>query len=82
MVGDRCRPEYCQDRQLINVHGFTGLAHDAMAFEHSAVVKYEDWFFNGEEFAWTDSFIVMTFWYVFGTDLTFSNFLNFIFTWD
>ena len=26
--------------------------------------------------------IVMTFWYIFGTDLTFSNFLNFIFTWD
>ena len=26
--------------------------------------------------------IVMTFWYVFGTDLTFLNFLNFIFTWD
>ena len=26
--------------------------------------------------------IVMTFWYVLGMDLTFSNFLNFIFTWD
>ena len=26
--------------------------------------------------------IVMTFWYVIGTDLIFLNFLNFIFTWD
>ena len=26
--------------------------------------------------------IVMTFWYVFGMDFNFSNFLNFIFTWD
>ena len=26
--------------------------------------------------------IVMTFWYVFGMDLHFLNFLNFIFTWD
>lgn len=24
-------------------------------FEHSAAVKYGDWFFDGEEFAWTDS---------------------------
>jgi hypothetical protein len=37
------------------VHGFTGSAHDATAFEHSAAVKYADWFFDGEEFAWTDS---------------------------
>lgn len=37
------------------VHGFTGSAHDATVFEHSAAVKYEDWFFDGEEFAWTDS---------------------------
>jgi hypothetical protein len=37
------------------VHGFTGSAHNATAFEHSAAVKYEDWFFDGEEFAWTDS---------------------------
>ena len=32
------------------VHGFTGSTHDATAFEHSAAVKYEDWFFDGEEF--------------------------------
>lgn len=37
------------------VHGFTGSAHDATVFEHSAAVKYEDWFFDREEFAWTDS---------------------------
>jgi len=33
----------------------TGSAHDAAAFEHTVAVKYPDWFFEGEEFAWGDS---------------------------
>ena len=36
-------------------HGLTGSAHDASAFEHTAAVKYADWFFEGDEFAWVDS---------------------------
>lgn len=36
-------------------HGFTGSAHDATAFEHTAAHKHPDWFFKGEEFAWADS---------------------------
>src|ERR1700683_5340213 len=36
-------------------HGHTGSAHDAAAFEHTGAAKYPDWFFEGEEFAWTDS---------------------------
>jgi len=36
-------------------HGFTGSAHDATAFEHTAAHKHPDWFFEGEEFAWADS---------------------------
>ena len=44
------------------VHGFTGLTHDTTVFEHSAAVKYEVWFFDGEEFAWTDSAYGMSPW--------------------
>jgi hypothetical protein len=33
----------------------TGSAHDATAFEHTTAAKHPDWFFEGEEFAWTDS---------------------------
>ena len=33
----------------------TGSAHDATAFEHTAAVKYPEWLFEGEEFAWADS---------------------------
>lgn len=33
----------------------TGSAHDATAFQHTTAAKYPDWFFEGEEFAWTDS---------------------------
>jgi hypothetical protein len=33
----------------------TGSAHDAATFEHTAAAKYPDWFFDGLEFAWTDS---------------------------
>ena len=29
--------------------------HDATAFEHTGAAKHPDWFFSGEEFAWTDS---------------------------
>jgi hypothetical protein len=41
-------------------HGPTGSAHDAAAFEHTAAFKYPDWFFEGEEFAWTDSAYSLT----------------------
>ena len=44
---------------------------------HTGMQDLESWTYKGSR-----SVIVMTFWYVFGTDLTFSNFLNFIFTWD
>jgi len=37
------------------LHGLTGSAHDASAFEHTAAVKHADWFFAGDEFAWVDS---------------------------
>ena len=33
----------------------TGSAHDALAFEHTCAVKYPDWFFDDNEFAWADS---------------------------
>lgn len=36
-------------------HGYPGSVHDAAAFEHTGAFKYPDWFFEGEEFAWTDS---------------------------
>jgi len=36
-------------------HGFTGSAHDALAFEHTAAAQHPDWLFDGEEFAWVDS---------------------------
>jgi hypothetical protein len=36
-------------------HGFTGSAHDAAAFEHTAAVLTPDYLFEGEEFAWGDS---------------------------
>jgi len=36
-------------------HGMTGSAHDALAFEHTAAAKFPNWFFEGDEFAWTDS---------------------------
>ena len=36
-------------------HGFTGSAHDALAFEHTAAAQHQDWLFDGEEFAWVDS---------------------------
>jgi hypothetical protein len=36
-------------------HGFTGSAHDATAFEHTAAHKFPEWFFDGDKFAWTDS---------------------------
>ena len=36
-------------------HGFTGSAHDATAFEHTAAHKFPDWFFEGDEFSWADS---------------------------
>lgn len=41
-------------------HGLTGSAHDAWAFEGTAVAKYPDWFFKGEEFAWIDSAYPLT----------------------
>lgn len=37
------------------LYGLTGSAHDATAFEHTAAAKHPDWFFEGDEFAWTDS---------------------------
>ena len=36
-------------------YGLTGSAHDATAFEHTGAAKHPDWFFQGNEFAWTDS---------------------------
>ena len=33
----------------------TDSAHDATAFEQTAAVKYPEWLFEGEEFAWADS---------------------------
>jgi hypothetical protein len=36
-------------------HGFTGSAHDAVAFEHTAAAQHPNWFFEGNEFAWADS---------------------------
>ena len=36
-------------------HGFTGSAHDALAFVHTAAAQHPDWLFDGEEFAWVDS---------------------------
>ncbi|RXW12064.1 hypothetical protein EST38_g13788 [Candolleomyces aberdarensis] len=33
----------------------TGAAHDAAAFEYTTAQMHPDWFFEGEEFAWTDS---------------------------
>ena len=36
-------------------HGFTGSAHDALAFDHTAAAQHPDWLFDGEEFAWVDS---------------------------
>ena len=41
-------------------HGPTGSAHDAAAFEHTAAFKYPNWFFEGEEFAWTNSAYSLT----------------------
>lgn len=37
------------------VTGFVGSAHDSAVFKHSAVMKWPDWFFEGEEFMWADS---------------------------
>ncbi|KIK94813.1 hypothetical protein PAXRUDRAFT_781362 [Paxillus rubicundulus Ve08.2h10] len=36
-------------------HGMMGSAHDAWAFEHTAAVKYPDWFFQGQGFEWANS---------------------------
>ncbi|KDQ22713.1 hypothetical protein PLEOSDRAFT_15245, partial [Pleurotus ostreatus PC15] len=41
-------------------HGFTGSAHDASAFEHTAAAKHPDWLFSGQEFAWADSAYTLT----------------------
>ena len=35
--------------------GFTGSAHDATAFEHTAAALHPDWMFKGAEFAYVDS---------------------------
>jgi hypothetical protein len=35
--------------------GMTGSAHDAAAFAHTGAAKHPEWFFDGDEFAWTDS---------------------------
>ena len=35
--------------------GFTGSAHDATAFEHTAAALHPDWMFKGPEFAYVDS---------------------------
>ena len=35
--------------------GMTGFAHDAAAFAHTGATKHPKWFFDGDEFAWTDS---------------------------
>jgi hypothetical protein len=34
----------------------TGSAHDASAFEHTGAKQDPEWFFEGQEFAWVDSF--------------------------
>lgn len=36
-------------------HGHTGSVHDASAFESTAASMHPNWFFSGDEFAWTDS---------------------------
>ena len=36
-------------------YGLTGSAHNATAFEHTGAVKHPEWFFEGDEFAWTHS---------------------------
>ena len=36
-------------------HGLTGSAHDARAFEYTTAALHPNWFFEGNEFAWTDS---------------------------
>lgn len=36
-------------------HGFTGSAHDAAAFEHTAAALTPEYLFEGDEFAWGDS---------------------------
>ena len=41
-------------------HGFTGSCHDASAFEHTSAQKYPEWFFKGDEFAFTDSAYPLT----------------------
>ena len=38
-----------------HLHGLTGSAHDATAFQHTTAVKHPDLLFDGEEFAWADS---------------------------
>ncbi|KAF9043878.1 hypothetical protein BDZ89DRAFT_943491 [Hymenopellis radicata] len=35
--------------------GHIGSAHDSHAFQETAAGQFPDWFFDGEEFAWTDS---------------------------
>ena len=37
------------------LHGHTGSAHDASAFESTAAFLHPNWLFEGKEFAWTDS---------------------------
>ena len=37
------------------LHGLTGSAHDATAFQHTTAAVDPDFFFQGEEFAWADS---------------------------
>ena len=41
-------------------HGFTGSAHDATAFQHTAAARFPDWLFHGQEFAWVDSAYALT----------------------
>jgi hypothetical protein len=35
--------------------GMTGSAYDTAAFDHTGAAKHPEWFFDKDEFAWTDS---------------------------
>jgi hypothetical protein len=35
--------------------GYTGAAHDALAFQHTAAFRHPNYLFQGDEFAWADS---------------------------
>ena len=61
-------------------HGNTwlkyGTSHQSLR-DHRTGIKLTNGLTNWWLIVWIVFVIVMTFWYVFGTDLTFSNFLNF-----